>query len=145
MLLLAASGAAAGEADLGRLFFSAAARAEFDAYRADAARPPADAPEPPAPAAVAADAVEVAAPPPPALTVNGVVSRSRGPATVWLNGVAQDPRQARVPGVKSLGVTRDTVVIRFEGAQPAQRLRAGETFDPETAPVPGATRDDVSP
>lgn len=146
MLLLTATGPAAGDADLGRLFFSAAERAGFDAYRAEAARPPAVEVELPAAAAVATDAAQVVAPPPPSLKINGIVSRSRGPATVWLNGVAQDPRQARVPGVKNLGVTRDAVVIQFEGAQPVQRLRAGETFDPETpAPAPDATRADAKP
>jgi hypothetical protein len=87
------------------------------------------------------------------LTVNGVVTRSQGPATVWVNGVAQDARQARVPGVESLGVIRDTVEFRFAGELPAQRLRAGETLDfgpaagsagvPET--TPGPTHDRARP
>lgn len=143
--LIAFDPAVADEA-LGRLFFSAAERAELDARRAAANQPPPVAVEPPVPVSASEDVPDSAAALPPALTVNGVVSRSQGPATVWLNGVAQDPRQARVPGVSSLAVTRDTVVVRFEGTQPAQRLRAGETFAPDgSATLPDATREDVEP
>ena len=68
---------ASTEQQLGRLFFTPEKRRQLDRQRQ-------------------LDIVEKSdAPADPALTVNGVVTRSDGRRTVWINGVAQDTRRAR--------------------------------------------------
>ncbi|HEV7816107.1 MAG TPA: hypothetical protein VGP06_13535 [Janthinobacterium sp.] len=73
-----------GAPALGRLFASPGQRAELDARRNNGTLGAAGAPAT-APAAI------VAPPPPPAAPVelNGIVKRSGGTSTIWLNNVAQ--------------------------------------------------------
>lgn len=138
-ILLAPWAPAAEMADnLGRLFFTRETRAALDAARLAAATPllPLTAHEilqlPKVPE-------EVLTPPPP-VTVNGIVTRSRGPATLWMNGAPQDARNVRVPGVPRetaprVRVTRDAIEFALDAEHPAHRVKAGQTFDPARAEV----------
>lgn len=75
-----AGASAAPVAPLGRLFSTPEERAALDALRAGATLP---ASAPPA-------AASEAAPPSPPVTLNGIVRRSSGRSTAWLDGVPQD-------------------------------------------------------
>ena len=82
---LAAPGAAAQTSTMGRLFFTPAERAQLDAERVAG-------PAPAVAIAPAAPAATEAAPSEPAvreLTLDGIVKRSSGKSTVWLNHTAQ--------------------------------------------------------
>ena len=93
---------------LGRLFFTAEQRQRLDRQRQ------LDAKE-----AVAAD---------PTLTIDGVVTRSSGKRTVWINGVAQS---AAPGGVAVASPRRDDpaqVVVQAAGAKPV-KARVGDSVD----------------
>ncbi|MBL8482746.1 MAG: hypothetical protein JNJ60_11145 [Rhodocyclaceae bacterium] len=78
-LALALYCASAGAQEIGRLFFTPAERAARDELRL---HPP-----------------QAAAPVPTPPSVNGVVRRSAGPPTLWLDGIAHDLAGARARGV----------------------------------------------
>lgn len=132
---LCATFGAAADDDLGRLFFTPEERAALEVSRTAAALPLPSLtvdeisllPEAPEPAVL----------PTPALTVNGIVTRSRGPATLWLNGTAQDARSLHVPGMTEprIRIDRNAIEIVLDATQPAHRVKAGQTLDP--------TRDEV--
>lgn len=134
--------------ELGRLFFTPEERATMEAARALVDL---------APVSLSALSLSnlpgaippVAAPPPPALTLNGLVTRSQGPATLWINGLAQDARSLYLPGVAQprVRLERNAIQIALDPTQPARRVKAGQTFDPARAQVSDAhqTRDAETP
>ncbi|MBI4986004.1 MAG: hypothetical protein HZC24_11880 [Rhodocyclales bacterium] len=111
-VLLALLGHGVAAEPLGRLFFTPAERAAADRQRA---------------AQVGAAT----------RTLDGVVTRSNGSATLWIDGQARHGRSA------ALGIprrTRDRAAVPSEDGRPIL-LRVGETMDAAT----GATRDLVAP
>lgn len=143
--VLCARGAPGDE--LGRLFFTPEERATMEAARALPKLAPVSLPLSLSnlPGAIPA----VATPPPPALTLNGLVTRSQGPATLWINGIAQDARSLYLPGVAQprVRLERNAIQISLDATQPARRVKAGQTFDPARAQVSDAhqTRDAETP
>jgi hypothetical protein len=100
--------------ELGRLFFTPEERREFDRRR-DTKTPE----KPPA----ATD---------PTLTIDGVVTRSSGKRTVWINGAAHNDG-AQPDGI-AIGTSRQTpgrIVVRPSGAPPIP-AKVGETVDRAT-------------
>lgn len=97
---------------IGRLFTSPQERAALEAQRRSGA-----APATPAPASV--DAAE---PAPQTVTMNGIVRRSAGQATVWIN---QQPHQVADPANRqpAAGLT-----LRAPGVAPV-RLKPGQRYD----------------
>ena len=118
LALLGALAAPAGAQDtpLGRLFFTAEQRQMLDRQRQ------LDVKE-----AVAAD---------PTLTIDGVVTRSSGKRTVWINGVAQ----SAAPGVAAaVSPRRDDpaqVVVQASGAKPV-KARVGDSVDRQSGEATG--------
>jgi hypothetical protein len=115
-LLALLAAAPAGAAALGRLFSSPEERAALDAQRDGA----------PAAAGAAAPAIAAApAPPPPApapIQLNGVLRRSGGATTVWLD---QQPRPyAAAPAPDGRGVTLRLPSGRALLIKPGQRYNA---------------------
>ncbi|MEO1766678.1 hypothetical protein [Thiobacter aerophilum] len=106
LLALAVFLAPAWADDLGRLFFTPDERALLDLARRTQAT-----------AGAGQD-------PGVGITLNGVVIRSDGRQTVWINGRPQANARARAPG---------TAFIPLDGKQ--VRLRVGQTLDPLTGQV----------
>ncbi len=137
-VLLAALSPVVAADDLGRLFFTAEERRALDAARAASAWP---VPPPPSMSTTdidlypesAPEAVPILSP----TTVNGFVSRSRGPATVWVNGEHLEPDQVRLPGASDRTATLRRGALEFipEGDQARQRVKPGQTYDPIGARV----------
>ena len=103
---------------LGRLFLSPEQRAQIDAQRYGP--PPADpalAPPPPPP------------PPAPPVELNGVVLRSSGRSTVWLNQEAQNEPHNRLASGKP-----GTLTLRLSNGQ-VVRLKPGQRYDPVSGTV----------
>ena len=133
--VLCARGAPGDE--LGRLFFTPEERATMEAARALPKLAP----------LVSVSALKISnlpgaiqavvTPPPPVLTLNGLVTRSQGPATLWINGLAQDARSLYLPGVAQprVRLERNAIQIALDATQPARRVKAGQTFDPASAQV----------
>ncbi|WP_300749808.1 hypothetical protein [Janthinobacterium sp.] len=101
LILLVTMPAQAQPPQLGRLFSSPEQRAQLDAQRYGA--PPADkaAPAPPPE-------------PPPAVELNGVVQRSSGQSTIWLNQTPHNDTKGS---------------LRLSNGQPL-RLKPGQRYDP---------------
>lgn len=102
---------------LGRLFSSPEERAQLDAARSGT--PPAgaaQAPPPPPPP-----------PPGPPIELNGVVQRSSGRSTVWLNQTPQQEPHNQVsgPGQLTLRLSNGQVVL----------LKPGQQYDPASGTV----------
>ena len=98
---------------IGRLFFTPAERAQLDAARVNkrAAEPP--------------SAAKSAEPPPPhtqVITYNGIVRRSDGKATLWLNSRPADEKEA----LSSLPVSGR---VRADGGVTLQVPSTGSTID----------------
>lgn len=110
LLLLVSASAQAQEAKLGRLFFSPEQRAQLDAqrYGAPSADKPAPAPSPE---------------PPPAVELNGLVQRSSGHSTIWLN---------QTPHNDSKGT------LRLSDGQPL-RLKPGQRYDAASGTIKEVT------
>lgn len=102
----------------GRLFMTPAERSSLDARRA--------AGEEPATAAAAAPPDVV----PAQVVLNGVLTRSRGPGVVWINGNATGPSGGN-PRVQSGATPRVTVA---EGSAHAT-LKPGQVWTPRTGQV----------
>lgn len=120
IVLLAALPAAA-QTTQGRLFFSPAERARLDAARkeslANANRPaPVKAPEQPKAA------------PPTVVTLNGVVKRSDGETTVWVNGKAVSERFADAD-IHAGTIARDAVGVDLPGSGRRVRLKVGQSVE----------------
>jgi hypothetical protein len=101
-LLGVATGQAAGQENLGRLFYTEQQRQELDRRRQ---------------ANIRESAIVVES----FVTVNGQVSRSSGKSTTWINGVPQD--NARKP--------LDPARVTLPGAEgaPSVSLKIGQTLD----------------
>lgn len=113
-LLAAFTPIPAGSEELGRLFFTPERRQMLDRQRQFNIQERKEIPEDPA------------------LTINGVVTRSSGKRTVWINGVAQDEKDigsgaAITPNRANPG----KVVVQPEGA-PASRANVGDTVNRNT-------------
>jgi len=113
MLAAAAAPVCAGE-ELGRLFFTPERRQALDRQRE------LNLPE------------KQETPVDPTLTINGVVTRSSGKRTAWVNGVAQNDREkpggvAITPNAKEPG----KVLVRPDEA-PEARAKVGETVNRNT-------------
>ncbi|MDZ7751806.1 MAG: hypothetical protein U5S82_09110 [Gammaproteobacteria bacterium] len=124
-------GMAHGEA-LGRLFFTPEQRAALDEERF--APPPEQAPEP-----EVAEEQPPPEPPPPlrSLRMEGLVVRSHGPNTAWVDG-----RPVLRKGTTDEGVTVDPtstrdggVAVRVRGSDTTVDLKPGQRFDPASARV----------
>ncbi|MGH8596329.1 MAG: hypothetical protein ACREXT_06695 [Gammaproteobacteria bacterium] len=138
LLFVAATSAVAD--DLGRLFFSAAERHAFDAARAA----PAQAAPPPSVSSEEAQLLPEGAPSavlPPPLTVNGLVSRTRGADTAWVNGTRIE---AGIEPIRPFDVNHSERLVRMRrGAlelnddpqRPPLRLKPGQTYDPQAARI----------
>ncbi|KAB8045481.1 MAG: hypothetical protein RSF79_03500 [Janthinobacterium sp.] len=121
LLAGAALTARAQSPQLGRLFLSPEQRAQLDAqrYGPPAPDPAMAAPAPPPP------------PPPPAppVELNGVVQRSSGRSTVWLNQEVQNEPHNRLasgkPGTLTLRLSNGQVVL----------LKPGQRYDPASGTV----------
>ena len=103
---------------LGRLFSSPEERAQLDAARSGT--PPAGAVQAPAPPP---------APPPPGppLELNGLVQRSSGRSTVWLNQAPQQEPHNQVSGTSQL-------TLRLSNGQ-VVLLKPGQQYDPASGTV----------
>lgn len=125
---------ATGADGLGRLFFSPAERAALDALRAAAAEPAA-ASAPPA-SATAVPPPTVAPPALPAITVNGVVARSAGPSTAWINGEESYGRRLEdlAGGTGAISLRRGGVAVAGPDGV-VRLLRPGQVFDPNAGTV----------
>lgn len=137
LLLGLCSGSVTRADDLGRLFFTPQERASLEAARVVAKVPPPVALSPREIAQLPAAETESAPPPIPALTVNGIVTRSRGPGTVWMNGKPQDARHPQIPGAAQSRIRLGpaAIDIALDATQPGRRVKAGQVFDPIRAEV----------
>jgi len=141
--LLALSGLAQEVAAqrLGRLFTSNDERARLDSIRHEAQfaqRPPAPEPEPePEPQAVAPAPVQPSGPTISRLTINGVVRRSGGPGTVWVNGDRVDGGETTREGIAVDSARTGTggVRLRLPSGTDTVALRPGQQIDIETGTV----------
>ncbi len=108
-----------------RLFTSAAERQQLDRARDDLGKQP----EPrPAPRTVRTAPVTVKKPLP-QVSVQGIVKRSGGEDTVWVNGTSLQPGQRR--GDITVRSARDGRRARLVvGGEHAVNLKPGQTFDP---------------
>lgn len=111
---------------LGRLFFTPAERASLDNQRklaADEANRP-----------VRRDPQLPKAPPPRMLTLNGVVRRSDGETTIWVNN---QPVNSRFQDVDVLpgSITREGVGVQLPGDGRRVRLKVGQSVDSSTGEV----------
>ncbi|MBJ7313599.1 hypothetical protein ACFOLJ_26985 [Rugamonas sp. CCM 8940] len=114
-------------APLGRLFSTPAERAQLDQRRAGAALPLA----PPAEAAPPAAAAGAEAPPD-SMVLNGVVRRSSGRSTVWLNQVPQEDQQNRLRPAAGNGAPALQLQLP-SGRQVI--LRAGQRYETDSGSV----------
>ena len=130
MALLAAGPAVADS--LGRLFTTPEERAQLQRLRLAP-------PEKPAPPPAAAPVAEAPPAPPevPPVTVNGVVIRSRGESTAWVNG-----KNTYDGDLSADHVTVDTrdlrgtrVTVETPGHLPDVGLKPGQTYHPETGRI----------
>lgn len=113
-LLLAAD--SAFSANLGRLFYSPEERAALDAQRSQTAFVP----------GATGDTV----------TVNGLVTRSSGRSTTWINGVPRNENQSG-DGVEVLRreAAGGKVTVRPPGKNAAVDVKVGQTLDGTTRKV----------
>jgi hypothetical protein len=119
--LLAIPSAQAAEPVIGRLFFTPEQRDQLDAGRREAIanrNRPAPAKAAPVPKA----------PPPQVVTLHGVVKRSDGEATVWVNGkpVSSHFEEADI-GAGT--IARDSVGFAVPGSKRRVRLKVGQSLE----------------
>ena len=127
--LASASPVQARPVQLGRLFSSPEQRAQLDAQRSG---------PPPAAAVPATPATPPPPPPAPPVQLDGLVQRSSGRSTVWLNQTPQqEPYNRLAPGGQlTLTLSNGQVVV----------LKPGQQYDPasgtvvETPPASGVAR-----
>ncbi|MGQ0657844.1 MAG: hypothetical protein ACT4NU_07085 [Chromatiales bacterium] len=120
--------------ELGRLFMTPEEREMLERLRAAPPRPPAPPVQPSPVTVVEPPPPEEVLPPPqvPPITVNGVVLRSRGDGTVWVNGQNTyegdfGDEHIRIDRPRSVAVPIDT-----PEHLPNVRLKPGQTYDPAT-------------
>jgi hypothetical protein len=127
VLAFAAFEAPAAE-PLGRLFFTPAQRAQLDAVRSQKARAPAPEPEP---------EQEVKAPPlPEVITFGGIVRRSDGRTTVWINNrpIADGKAAGELP-IEGSVRPDGSVRIELPQADRSVDLRVGQSVEIESGAV----------
>jgi len=105
---------------LGRLFFTPAQRAALDANIRSASKETRPAPAPP-----------------PSVTVNGVVTRSDGERTVWIDGHAYHRNDTGDIQIRVEPEDPAVVELTVQGAPRRQSVRVGQRLDPAT----GQTRE----
>jgi hypothetical protein len=131
VILLAASalypGLTAAQDKLGRLFFTPAERNALDAQRkvaGDLANRP-----------VAQKGPEIPkAPPPRMVTLNGVVRRSDGETTIWVNNQAVHERFQEVDVLPG-SITAKSVSVKLPGSGRRVKLKVGQSVDSSTGEV----------
>jgi hypothetical protein len=122
--------ATAAEAqDLGRLFTTPEEREMLEALRRQPPKPEAA----PAPVETPVEPAPVA----PAVTMNGLVRRSRGRGMVWVNGVTslEGDLDSQGIAVDVGGVRGTTLPVRIGNAPVAVGLKPGQTYDTGEAVV----------
>lgn len=121
LALVAAAGPAttARAENLGRLFFAPEQRTELDARRR------ARVPDKPAAAAET---------PAPTLRVHGLVQRSDGHQTVWIDGQPSNPGEARV-SVVTRGRMPGRLAVTLEGRPEPIEIEVGATLERDTGRV----------
>jgi hypothetical protein len=119
LLCILASAGSAGAADLGRLFFTPAQRATLDSARRQNIR-----------VDVGNETEQSAAPVPQHISVTGLVQRSDGKSTVWLNNRAVNEQQQTGGGIV---VTADRKEQRVKLSVPESGrsvdLKVGQTVE----------------
>jgi hypothetical protein len=116
---LSAAGSAQ-EAPLGRLFLTPEQRAALDNARRNKIR---------AEAVVAAGSKKPKAPPARSVTINGVVSRSDGESTIWVNGHATEGETQDGMRVVIAPGSNASVVVREPDKGKHVRLKVGQRAD----------------
>lgn len=131
-------------ADLGRLFLSPAERAALDRARRAAATPLVVAPV--AEPAPLAPLDQAPVPPPAPLAVDGLVARSAGAPTVWVNGVEAGTGELDAAGLDAGRIRVDGARVRVPLASGGGvMLKPGQRFDPATESVSDAYQQDRAP
>ncbi|QGZ42754.1 hypothetical protein IP92_04669 [Pseudoduganella flava] len=112
----------------GRLFTTSAERAQLDQQRYSGAPVPngAAAAPPAAATATAPAAAPPPAPPPAPVRLSGVVRRSNGSATVWLDGEARDTR---------LGRYRAGAPVPVDVAGRRLLMKPGQSYSPDDGTI----------
>lgn len=116
----------AEESKLGRLFFTPVERAALDAQRklaGELANRP-----------VRKDSDLPKAAPPKMLTLNGVLRRSDGETTIWVNGQAVHERFRDVD-VMPGSISREAVAVQLPGSGRRVKLKVGQSVDSETGQI----------
>jgi hypothetical protein len=74
---------------------------------------------------------------PPRITINGVVSRTDGTSTVWVNGMnsLEDDLDAQHIYVDPTSTRGEKVTIRLPNSPLELRLKPGETYEPSASTV----------
>lgn len=121
-LLLVFATSAVAEDGLGRLFFSPSDRTRLDAQRAEAIAN-ANRPKP-----VVTEPPVVVAPSPRTVTLNGIVRRPDGEATVWINGKPVDAVAAGGP-VQPGSLGRAEAGVRLPESRKPVRLKVGQSIE----------------
>lgn len=106
----------------GRLFFTPAQRAQLDATRLEAIAGRSR------PAPVAPSVAVPRAAPPQVVTLHGVVKRSDGESTVWVNGKAVSRRFADAD-IRAGSITSDSVGFDIPGSKGRIRLKVGQSVE----------------
>jgi len=120
--LVVGASAHAESPNTGRLFFTPEQRERLDAGRREAIanrNRPAPVKETPAAPKTA---------PPQVVTLHGVVKRSDGSATVWVNGKAVSG-EFESSDIQSGSITRDSVGMAFPGSRRRVRLKVGQSIE----------------
>lgn len=139
LTLLPALQPASAAEELGRLFLTPEQRAELERLRH--APPPAPAPPPivdatlPAPVEELPQEQMLPPPPPPyvpPVTVNGVVLRSDGQGTAWVNGQNTLEGDFSQQNIRVMNPRGESVSIVTPEHLPNVRLKPGQTYDPAT-------------
>lgn len=102
----------AGE-PFGRLFFTPAQRSALDAGKQIRTQKASPAPEARSPREI---------------TLSGVVTRSDGDSTVWINGIALDKRSSGV-SARTTGSDPAAAEVRLAGARNSVRMRVGQHLE----------------
>lgn len=131
LMVLLAAGPAAAES-LGRLFTTPAERAQLQRLRL---APPVMVKPAPPPAPVAE--APPAPPEVPPVTVNGVVIRSRGESTAWVNGknTYDGDLSADHVTVNTRDLRGTRVTVETPGHLPDVGLKPGQTYHPDSGRI----------
>jgi hypothetical protein len=115
----------------GRLFTTPEERAMLDRLRAGKPDP-----KPPETAQTSSGAGSMAGPGKP-VRVDGVVRRSRGPSTVWVDGEALPAGGRTADGVqvRPAGKAPGAVYLKVPNGERAVRLKPGQRYDPSRGVV----------